>query len=297
MRAPIIFLTLTSFAACLPAQEPRVELPLKDKSVRLAVIGDNGTGARGQYDIAQQMVKAREKFPFDLVLMLGDNIYGADSASDFKVKFETPYKPLLDSGVKFYASLGNHDNPNQRFYKPFNMGEKRYYNFKKGNAEFFALDSNYMDAEQLNWIKARLEGSKADWKICFFHHPLYTDARFHGPDVDLRTRVEPLFTEYGVKVVLSGHEHVYERLKPQKGIQYFVLGSSGQLRPHDLRPSAMTAKGYDVDQTFMLVEIAGDEFYFQTISRAGQTVDSGVVPKQKLVTESVSRAAAASAVQ
>ena len=47
--------------------------------------------------------------------------------------------------MKFYASLGNHDNPNERFYKPFNMGEKRYYSFRKGNAEFFALDSNYMD--------------------------------------------------------------------------------------------------------------------------------------------------------
>ena len=62
--------------------------------------------------------------------MLGDNLYGNEGAKDFEKKFERPYKALLDAGVKFYASLGNHDNPNQRFYKLFNMNGQRYYNFK-----------------------------------------------------------------------------------------------------------------------------------------------------------------------
>lgn len=289
MRPPIFFLVLTSLAACAPLADPKVELPLKEKSVRFAVIGDNGTGKRGEYDIAQQMVKCREKFPFDFVVMLGDNIYGGESAADFQLKFETPYKQLLDAGVKFYASLGNHDSPNQRFYKPFNMGEKRYYSFKKENAEFFALDSTYMDAAQLSWIGSKLEASKAAWKICYFHHPLYSDGKFHGPDVDLRTQIEPMFMDHGVNVVLSGHEHVYERIKPQKGIHYFVLGSSGQLRVSNLRPSPILAKGFDKDRTFMLVEIAGDELYFQTISRTGDTVDSGMFDKSGGITEATSR--------
>jgi 3',5'-cyclic AMP phosphodiesterase CpdA len=254
-----------------------LQLPLKPSSVRFAVIGDNGTGEKPQYDVAQQMAKYRELFPFDFVVMLGDNLYGGETPVDFKNKFEEPYKPLLDGGVKFYASLGNHDNPNQRFYKPFNMGEKRYYNFKKGNAEFFALDSNYMDPTQLDWIQKRLAESSAAWKICYFHHPLYSDGKFHGPDLDLRARLEPIFKSSGVKVVLSGHEHVYERFKPQGGIYYFVLGNSGELRLHNLRPSAQMAKGLDTDRTFMLVEIAGNQFFFQTISRAGATVDSGVL--------------------
>src|SRR6266851_4716991 len=101
-------------------------LPLKSKSVHFAVIGDSGTGEKEQYEVGRQMAKYREQFPYDTVIMLGDNIYGGDSPADFKAKFEDPYKGLLDAGVKFYASLGNHDNPNQRFYKPFNMGEKRY---------------------------------------------------------------------------------------------------------------------------------------------------------------------------
>jgi 3',5'-cyclic AMP phosphodiesterase CpdA len=155
------------------------------------------------------------------------------------------------------------------------MNGKRYYSFQSGNAFFLALDSNYMDPQQLSWIDSQLSGSGAAWKICFFHHPLYTHARFHGEDLDLRALLEPVLQKYGVNPVFNGHQHVYERLKPQKGITYFVLGNSGQLRAHDLAPSADTAKGFDSDQAFMLVEIAGDELFFQTISRSGETVDTG----------------------
>jgi hypothetical protein len=256
------------------------ELPLKKDSVRFAVIGDMGTGEKAQYEVAQQMEHNRETTGFNFVLMLGDNIYGGKSPADMKKKFEDPYGPLLGAGVKFYASLGNHDDPNERFYKPFNMGEKRYYSYKNGNAEFFALDSNYMDPQQMDWLSKALRDSSATWKICFFHHPLYSDGRFHGPDTDLRARLEPIFQANGVKVVLSGHEHVYERIKPHNGIYYFVLGNSGELRAHNLRPSADTASGSDVDRDFMVMEIAGDQLFFQTISRTGGTVDSGTIDRR-----------------
>jgi predicted phosphodiesterase len=272
-----VFLSGLLIAAVLPADD----LPLKRDSVRFAVIGDMGTGEKPQYEVAQEMELYREKTKFDFVLMLGDNIYGGKSPADIKKKFEDPYKTLLDAGVKFYASLGNHDNPNERFYKPFNMGEKRYYTFKKGNAEFFVLDSNYMDSEETAWLSNVLRESTAAWKICYFHHPLYTDGKFHGPDTDLRARLEPIFQANGVKVVLTGHEHLYERIKPHGGIYYFVLGNSGELRPHNLRPSADTAKGFDTDRDFMLMEIAGDQLYFQTISRTGETIDSGIIDRQE----------------
>jgi 3',5'-cyclic AMP phosphodiesterase CpdA len=258
-----------------------LKLPLKPKSVRFAVIGDTGTGERPQFDVAAQMAAWRASFPFDFVTMLGDNIYGGQGAAGIHKKFEVPYQPLLDADVKFYACLGNHDDPNQRFYKPFNMGGQRYYSFKNGNAEFFALDSNYMDRPQLDWLESQLSGSRAQWKICFFHHPLYSNGKTHGPDLDLRTRIEPLFMKHGVNVVLSGHDHVYERIKPQHGIAYFVLGNAGELRFHDLRPAADTITGFDTDRAFMMVEIAGDEFWFQVISRTGQTVDSGVIAREK----------------
>jgi len=256
------------------------KLPLKSKSVRFAAIGDNGTGTREQYDVAAQMDRYHQRFPFEFVVMLGDNIYGGKTAADYKLKFEDPYKPLLDGGVKFYASLGNHDDPNERSYKPFNMGGKRYYSFKNGNVAFFALDSNYMDPEQVSWLQQQLSGSSSDWKICFLHHPLHSDGQFHGSDVDLRARIEPIFEKNGVNVVLSGHDHVYERIAPQHGISYFVIGNSGQLRFHNLRPSSQMMKGYDEDCGFALFEIAGDELYFQIISRKGETIDSGVISRK-----------------
>jgi predicted phosphodiesterase len=260
-------------------ESPKVSLPDKGSAVRFAVIGDNGTGRRPEYEIATQMTRAHKSFPFSMVIMLGDNIYGNKTPADFKRKFEDPYKVMLGEGVKFYACLGNHDDPNERFYKPFNMNGQRYYTIRAGDVEFFAIDSTYFDPLQFDWLTRELSSSHAPWKICFFHHPLYSAAHYHGPDLDLRSRLEPLLHKYGVDVVLSGHEHVYERLKAQGGIYYFVLGSAGQLRYHDLRPSSETAKGFDTDQTFMLMEIAGNQLNFQTVARSGATVDSGEIKK------------------
>ncbi|MGH9395840.1 MAG: metallophosphoesterase family protein [Terriglobia bacterium] len=260
---------------------PKLALPLKPKSVRFAVIGDSGSGSPPQYEVAHEMQVLRGQFSFNFVIMCGDNINGGHGPRAFQQKFEQPYKGLLDAGVKFYASLGNHDNPNERFYKLFNMEGKRYYSFKKGNVAFFALDSNYMDPVEVAWLKKQLQSSNSAWKICFFHHPLYSDGRTHGPDMDLRAILQPIFVQYGVNVVFSGHDHVYERIKPQKGIYYFVEGNSGELRYHNLRRSTEMAAGFDTDRAFMLVEIAGDQFYFQTISRTGRKVDSGVLERQR----------------
>jgi 3',5'-cyclic AMP phosphodiesterase CpdA len=254
---------------------------LKDKSFRFAVIGDNGSGDKPQYDVADQMERFRQVVHYDTVIMLGDNIYGGHKPQDFVQKFEKPYKAQLDNGVKFFASLGNHDDPDiERNYKLFNMNGARYYTLKKGDIEFFALDSNYMDPQQIAWLQKELKDSSAKWKICFFHHPLFSDGKFHGSDLDLRARLMPIFQAANVNLVLSGHDHVYERLKPQGGIYFFLLGSSGQLRAGDLRRGPDTEAGDDTDRTFMIMEIDGDTLYFQTISGTGTTVDSGSYARQ-----------------
>lgn len=265
-----------------PQAAPEVRLPLKNGSVRWAVIGDNGTGEGPELDVANQMQRYWTKVKFDFVTMDGDNIYGGHSSRDFERKFEEPYKPLLDEGVKFYASLGNHDDAQIEInYKPYNMDGNRYYTFEKKNVEFFALDSNYMTPQQLSWLEGKLKNSTAKWKIAFFHHPLYTCARFHGPDIDLRNQLMPLFTKYGVNVVWYGHEHVYERLKPQQGIYFFLEGESGQLRYNNIREACdLDQARFDTDRSFMLVEVDGDQMYFQTISRTGATVDSGQLALQ-----------------
>jgi 3',5'-cyclic AMP phosphodiesterase CpdA len=284
MRRSLLFvLTIVAFALAMAAtstaQNLNVTLPMKNGSVKFAVIGDTGTGDKHQQAVAKQLNDSRAKFPFDFVIMNGDNLYGGNSAKDYDKKFALPYKPLLDGGVKFYASLGNHDDPSERFYKPFNMNGERYYSFKPANSSvrFFALDSNYVDDKQLKWLDDQLAASGSDWKICFFHHPPYSSGEAHGSDTTLRNQVEPVFVKYGVNVVFTGHEHFYERIKPQKGIAYFIAGSSAKLRAGNIAVSDLEAKGFDQGYTFMLVEIVGDDLYFQTLTETGKMIDSGSV--------------------
>ena len=274
-RCPLaLVLTMSVAAVAVTAQD--LALPLRAGSVKFLVIGDSGTADSHQFALGKLMASSRARFPYDFAIMLGDNLYGSERPQDYARKFELPYKPLLDAKVEFHAALGNHDDPNQRYYKPFNLGGERYRTFKKGSVRFFVLDSNYMDVDQLRWLEKELQASGSDWKIPYFHHPLYTSAT-RGPNLELRAALEPLFVKYGVQIVFSGHEHLYERLKPQRGIYHIVAGGSAKLRRGDLRKTAQTEVGFDRDRSFMLVEVDGDEFHFQTISAAGTTVDRGVI--------------------
>jgi hypothetical protein len=270
-------------AACLSvyAQDFAVTLPNEKDSLKFAVIGDSGTGGKAQYQVAEKLTASRQKFPYEFVLMMGDNLYTGSNAKDYQKAFEAPYKALLDSGLKFYASLGNHDNPNERYYKMFNMNGERYYSFRpKPGVRFFALDSNYMDKEQLAWLEKELQASGSDWKIAFFHHPLYSSGAAHGSDLELRGLLEPLFLKYGVDAVFAGHEHFYERVKPQKGIYYFISGGAAKLREGNVNTkSELTAKSFDTGYHFMLVELTKDALHFQVISEQGKTVDSGALTR------------------
>ena len=276
----------TAPPAAAAGQLPPGQIPLPNKpdTLHFAVIGDNGNGDKRQYDVGQQMLNWYNRFKYPLVLMLGDNIYGSDRPQDYVNKFELPYKGLLDKGVKFYASLGNHDSREQRHYKYYNMDGKLYYSFKapKEDVRFFALESTYMDPDQLKWIADELRKSGEKWKIVYFHHPLYSSSRTHGSQLKLRAVLEPLFIQYNVSLVLNGHDHAYERIKMQNGIQYFVEGSSGQLRKGDLRKgSPLTAFGNDTETTFMLMEVDGDNLTFNAITAAGNVIDSGVITRRK----------------
>ena len=278
-RFPKSLIALVLAVASLAvAQE--VALPNAADSLKFAIIGDSGTGSSSQYTVAERLVASRAKFPYEFVLMLGDNLYSGSSPKDFEKKFERPYKPLLDGGVKFYASLGNHDNPNERFYKGFNMNGERFYTFKpKPGVRFFALDSNYMDKSQLDWLEKELAASGSDWKIAFFHHPIYSSGGRHGSDLQLRALLEPMFLKHGVDLVFAGHEHFYERIKPQKGIYYFISGGAAKLRPGDVGKTPLTAKAFDTGYHFMLIELAKDTMNFQAVTEQGKVIDSGALPR------------------
>ena len=264
----------------------QLALPLKTGSVRFAVIGDSGRGDRWQQEVADQMAAWRARFPFSFVLMLGDNIYPPHAPDDFEKKFETPYRSLLDQGVPFYAAIGNHDPETELTYQKFNMEGRRYYTFRRNErrleglagagVRFFVLDSRSFDPSQLVWLREELARSGTDWKICYFHHPLYTSGRYTTAARFLRIALEPILIEGNVDVVLTGHEHFYERMHPQHGIAYFISGGAGSLRKEDIkRPSSIMARGFDTDFHFMMIEISGDTLYFQAISRTGETIDAG----------------------
>ena len=270
-------------APATKAQTP-VQFPKEKGSLRFAVIGDFGTGLPAQFELADRIFALHQELELDFVITVGDNLYGSERPQDFKRKFEEPYKALIDAGVPFYASLGNHDSREQRYYELFNLNGKLYYSYKapKEKVRFFVLDSTYPVPEQIAWLEKELETSSEPWKIAYFHHPLYSSGKRRGSDVELRHTLEPLFVEHGVSVVFSGHDHTYERVKPQKGIQYFVVGSAGKLRVGNIdRSTKITAKGFDTDQAFMAVEITGDRMFFQAISRKGEIVDSGIIERRQ----------------
>jgi hypothetical protein len=273
---------LNTFSAASTSALARAQEPFP--KITFAAIGDSGTGGPAQFAVARAMEQFQAESPFELVLMLGDNFYGG---VDFTKKFEQPYEKLLTGGVQFYAVLGNHDGgkaDKEMNYPKLHMGGQRYYTFTRGQldrqplAQFFALDSSDMDTPQLAWLDQQLGRSRAHWKIAFFHHPLYSSGKTHGPALKLRTQLEPLFIQYGVQLVLNGHEHFYERLRPRQGVQYFISGAAGKLRRNNLkRNDPDFVFGNDQVQHFMLFEATPATLRFRAISDAGAVLDSGTL--------------------
>jgi 3',5'-cyclic AMP phosphodiesterase CpdA len=160
------------------------------------------------------------------------------------------------------------------------MNGRPYYTVKKGDglAEFFMCDSTDFDMAQVGWLEGALKESTAKWKIAVFHHPIYSSAGEHGPSLGLRSRIEPILTRYGVNVVISGHDHVYERVKPQQGVQYFVSGAGGKVRPGDVdMRSPFREASFDRDNHYLQMVIEDPQISFQTITRAGAVIDRGAI--------------------
>jgi predicted MPP superfamily phosphohydrolase len=281
-QALLSIATITAGAAVLP-RAVFGATPAKDK-IKFIAIGDFGTGDDNQTGIAAQMLRDHKTSSLDFVIAVGDNIYPDGGGRHFEKKFERPYSGLIREGVKFHAVLGNHDvrdgRGDQCRYPLFNMNGQCHYTVKKGDglAEFFMIDSTAFDMTQAGWLEGVLKESTAKWKIAVFHHPIYSSGGEHGSDLGLRSRIEPLLTRYGVNVVLSGHDHVYERVKPQQGVQYFVTGAGGKVRPGDVNMrSPFREMSYDHDNSYLQMVIEDQQIDFQTIARNGAVMDRGAI--------------------
>lgn len=298
-------LTAVLFIAAIPAgaiaqSEEELFGPMGEDEVRFAAVGDTGTGGSNQKKVANRLETVRNRTGFTTLLFLGDNIYPSGSPSDIEDKFLKPYSDLFLAGVNFRGVIGNHDARSRHGVllqqMLFGMGRYTFYSFTEGDGtvEFFALDSPMLvsgrppeDAtRQVEWLTRKLGESGARWKIVLLHHPIYSSAAKHGTGSDdehemdgLRELLEPLFTEHGVDAVLSGHDHVYERTKPQKGVHYFVTGAGAKLRKGDLDPaSPLTAAGNDRVRSFVVFAATPSELRFRAVGVDGEILDSGSIP-------------------
>ena len=256
------------------ATPPPLPMPGGHGTIVFALIGDSGSGDIAQQTVADAMLSyftGARHFPF--VLMLGDNLYD----DDYTGEFTKPYTPLLDRGVKFYAAIGNHDRDLEIHFKPFNMQDRDYYSFDQGNARFVALNSNHpADPAQIKWLDTVFKDAGTKWRICFFHHPLYSSGihSAEGRDV-IRPAFEDALVRNRVNVAFAGHDHLYERVRPQRGVYHFVSGGGGR-NLYDFKMSEFDEVGAS-EHHFMIAQIAGETLLFEAITHGQKVLDCGAI--------------------
>lgn len=254
-----------------PAGQPRL---------RFVALADSGSGDRNQYAVGKAMARYHRQSPYKLAILAGDNIYTNGEIEKIGAVFEQPYRDVLQQGVKFHACLGNHDirtanGELQLRYPGFNM-QGRYYTFRQGPVQFFAIDTNGNAPwkAQMAWLQQELSRSEAPWKIVFGHHPIYSSG-VYGNDRALIRALTPLFKQYGVQLYINGHEHDYERTHVIDGTTYLITGIAGaSLR----RVGRSKWTAYSTSQFgFSALEVYDDRLQIQGIGADGQVFDRGVV--------------------
>ncbi len=253
---------------------------------RFAVIADTGSGDRHQYAVATALARYHRQKPFDTVLMAGDNIYTNGEFSKIKEVFTTPYQDLLQRGVKFYASLGNHDvrsnnGAQQVAYSQFHMQGKRYYTHGSGDVKFFVLETNQIidvnateRTTQLAWLDRELGASTAKWNIVYGHHNIYSAGVYKINPVMVRD-VAPILVKHKVKLWINGHDHNYQRSKPIDGVTYLVCGGGGA-HLYPVTPQSWTAFAQEV-HSFGVVEAYADRLLITGVNSKSEIIDRGVI--------------------
>jgi 3',5'-cyclic AMP phosphodiesterase CpdA len=263
-------------------------------------LGDQGCGCKPQQEVADKMIEWYRTKPYKTVILLGDTIYGSSvfgkggNPDLFDDRFDRYYQPLLNQGVKFYATIGNHDaetnrgRPEIADKKRFNiLGDEGYYSFSPGPEidgkpliTFFVLNSERLlklnaDPNQIAWLSRALTESKAIWKVAYFHHPIYAPTGGHKPEGELKQGIENILRSAGVQMVLAGHDHYYARMKPQGGVTYFVTGGGGRdlITPKKTDITVVAARQYH----FMYFEVFTDQIAFVALPPSGPPLDQGMI--------------------
>lgn len=252
-----------------------------------AIIGDYGLSGPNEAAVAN-LVKSWSP---EYILTTGDNNYpdGASSAIDRNIgqyyhNYIKPYSGGYGSAAdvnRFYPCLGNHDvitAGGAPYFQYFTLpGNERYYDFIKGNVHFFAINSDPSEPNgtssgsvQATWLKNKLAASTSKWKIVFFHHSPYTSDAVHGSQAWMQWP----FKAWGADVVLSGHSHVYERVR-RDSFTYFVNGLGGHSK-YSLSPSPVSGSQirYNANYGAMKVVVRQDTLWFKFYSVSNALIDS-----------------------
>lgn len=246
------------------------------KPIRFIALGDSGSGGSDQYALRDQM----DTVPFDLMLHVGDIAYDSGTIEQFEEHVFDVYADLFKN-IPFFPVAGNHEyeTDNAAPYRAvFNLpsyGGENYYSYDYGRVHFAAIDTEQDYASQIAWLDQDLAASKAPWKIVYMHKPVYSSGD-HKSDMKLRALLEPVVQKHGVQLVLAGHDHDYERMKPQHGVYYFVTGGGGRgTRP--VKASDFTAFSSEVIE-FLYGEVLADKMVLHAIDGTGREFDSVEIP-------------------
>lgn len=247
------------------------------KTVRVLAFGDSGGGAGDQHALRDQMYKV----PFDLVVHTGDLAPDTGTIGEFDHNVFGVYAELVRN-VPLFPSAGNHDYKMAR-RAPFNGvfahgGDPgvNWYSYDWGRIHFAALDTEADYAVQASWLDADLSAHQRPWTIVYLHRSPYSSGA-HGSDLPLRRALAPVLERHHVQLVLSGHDHDYERVRPQNGVVYVVTGGGGQgTRP--VGTSSFTAFSAEVIH-FVVVDVGIDQLILHAIDATGVEFDSVVVPR------------------
>ena len=211
-------------AALLPAAGQARQTARVDAIV---AIGDLGVGGTAEERLGKAVRRFEARNGADLLVTLGDNDY-TESPAAFRSNWEASFAWTRAAGVRVAGVLGNHDvrvEGGRYEFRTLGM-PGRYYRLSRRNADVFFLDSNGIDARQTAWLGRALRHSTARWKLAVFHHPAFTCGTYRS-DPEVVRRWVPLFERYGVRLVLSGHDHNYQRFAPRRGVRYVVHGGGG----------------------------------------------------------------------
>lgn len=246
------------------------------EAVRFVVVGDMGSGSPDQYAVRDQM----QKVPFDLMLTVGDNAYDHGTLAEYERNFFDVYHPVLRAKPVFPTS-GNHDYRTDQagpfrevFALPENgspVGRERWYSYDFGDVHFVALDTELVGSVQAEWLERDLSANRLPWVIVYAHKPPYSSGE-HGSNRDVREVFGPIFARHRVPLVLSGHDHHYERTKPVDGTTYVVTGGGGR-STRRAGSSKFTAFSAEVLH-FVWVEVSGGVMSLHAIDASGQEFDS-----------------------